>query len=93
MAIMHNEMLLYVTEVTYAMHVVSRFITKSSNSNNTNRYIELEIYSVRKYIFYRPEVVLIFGLDVSFVSDPYLLLILLSYGTRGLLTAQSYQRC
>jgi hypothetical protein len=44
-------------------------------------------------MYFHPEVILIFGLDVSFVSGPYLLLILLIYGTRGLHTAHSYHRC
>jgi hypothetical protein len=30
---------------------------------------------MRKYIYFDPEVVLIFGLDISFVSDPCLLLV------------------
>jgi hypothetical protein len=42
---------------------------------------------VSKYIYFRPEVVLIFGLDVSFVSDPCVLLILLIYGAQGIHTA------
>jgi hypothetical protein len=44
-------------------------------------------------MYFHPEMIHLFVLDVSFVSDPYLLLILLIYGTRGLHTAHSYHRC
>jgi hypothetical protein len=72
---------------------VRRFISESNNSINTNGYVKLQIYSVRKYIYFRPEVVLTYGLDISFVSDPNILLILLIYGAQWIHTAQSYQRC